>query len=62
MNADTLKTQAYAIRKRNLRMIFDAHHGHIGGDLSAADILTVLYFGAASVPPPGQSQHARTRS
>ena len=45
MNADRLKGQAYAIRKRNLRMIFEAHHGHIGGDLSAADILTVLYFG-----------------
>ena len=45
MNADRLKRQAYAIRKRNLRMIFEAGHGHIGGDLSAADILTVLYFG-----------------
>ncbi len=45
MNADRLKRQAYAIRKRNLRMIFEARHGHIGGDLSAADILTVLYFG-----------------
>jgi len=45
VDADSLKRQAYAIRKRNLRMIFEAHHGHIGGDLSAADILTVLYFG-----------------
>jgi len=45
VNADRLKKQAYAIRKRNLRMIFEAHHGHVGGDLSATDILTVLYFG-----------------
>ncbi len=40
-----LKRQATDIRKRNLRLIFEAHHGHTGGDLSAADILTVLYFG-----------------
>jgi transketolase len=45
VTSETLRKQAYAIRKRNLRMIFEAQHGHAGGDLSAADILTVLYFG-----------------
>ncbi len=60
MNADRLKRQAYAIRKRNLRMIFEAHHGHIGGDLSAADILTVLYFGGILRVDP-QHPHAPNR-
>lgn len=45
MDALALHRQATQIRKRNLRMIVEAHHGHTGGDLSAADILTVLYFG-----------------
>jgi transketolase len=39
-----LKTST-EIRKRNLRLIVRAQHGHTGGDLSAADILTVLYLG-----------------
>ncbi len=45
LDVTTLERQAGEIRKRNLRMIFEAHHGHTGGDLSAADILTALYFG-----------------
>jgi len=40
-----LRRQASEIRKRNLRLIVEAGAGHTGGDLSAADILTVLYFG-----------------
>jgi transketolase len=45
MTPDALKRQAAEIRKRNLRLIVEAKAGHTGGDLSAADILTVLYFG-----------------
>lgn len=45
MEIPELQRTATEIRKRNLRMIAEAHHGHTGGDLSAADILTVLYFG-----------------
>ncbi len=40
-----LRRQATEIRKRNLRLISEAGAGHTGGDLSAADVLTVLYFG-----------------
>ena len=36
---------AARIRRRNLQMIHEAAGGHTGGDLSAADILTTLYFG-----------------
>lgn len=44
-DAGALRRQATEIRMRNLRLIHDAGAGHTGGDLSAADILTVLYFG-----------------
>jgi transketolase len=45
MNAQVLCRKANEIRRRNLIMIHEAGSGHIGGDLSAADILTTLYFG-----------------
>ncbi|MEO3753156.1 transketolase [Streptomyces sp. B6B3] len=35
---------AAGIRRRNLEMILRARLGHVGGDFSAADILTVLYL------------------
>lgn len=56
LRATDLQRQATAIRKRNLRMIFEAHHGHTGGDLSAADILTVLYFGGVLAVDPESPQ------
>ena len=47
MSADLqiLRRKANQIRQRNLIMINEAGGGHTGGDLSAADILTTLYFG-----------------
>ena len=36
---------ANQIRQQNLKMIHQAGNGHIGGDLSAADILTTLFLG-----------------
>jgi transketolase len=53
MEPVALQHQALQIRKRNLRMIVEAHQGHTGGDLSAADILTVLYFGGVLRVDPG---------
>src|SRR5690349_6018639 len=38
-----LKSLADEVRRRSLRMAFNAQLGHPGGDLSAADILAVLY-------------------
>jgi transketolase len=40
-----LHEKANSIRQRNLITIHEAGSGHIGGDFSAADILTTLYFG-----------------
>jgi transketolase len=41
---DLLKTKATAIRRHIIEMLYEAGSGHPGGSLSAADILSVLYF------------------
>ncbi len=40
----TLEEKARTIRKHIIKMIYTAGSGHPGGSLSAADILTALYF------------------
>src|ERR1035438_10142453 len=47
--ARTLAGIARDVRCRSVRMVHRAKLGHIGGDLSAADILVALYFGALRV-------------
>ncbi len=42
---NNLKSHALWVRQKILQMISQAGHGHIGGSLSCADILTCLYFG-----------------
>jgi transketolase len=39
-----LRSIAANIRLRDLQMVYEAGAGHIGGDMSAADILTALFF------------------
>lgn len=41
---DELRRRARAIRTRDLRMVYEAGLGHLGGELSAIDILVTLYF------------------
>ena len=43
--ADELRERARSIRVRDLRMVYGAGLGHIGGEFSAIDILATLYFG-----------------
>lgn len=43
-NIDELSRLATAIRRRDLQMVHHAGIGHVGGDLSAIDILVTLYF------------------
>ncbi len=50
-NPEFLKKQANTIRRRNIRMISEAGIGHIGGDLSVADILSTLYFAVLKIDP-----------
>jgi len=55
-----LRQKANEIRQRNLIMIWEAKGGHTGGDLSAADIITVLYFGGVLNVDP-QNPYAPNR-
>ena len=49
--AATLARHAAHIRRTSLQMVHRARLGHPGGDLSAADILAVLYFDVLRVDP-----------
>lgn len=40
-----VRRRASWIRRRSIRMVFEARQGHPGGDMSATDILATLYFG-----------------
>jgi transketolase len=56
-----LRRQANAIRRRDLAMIQRAGVGHVGGDLSAADILATLYFAILRVDPQHPTAPERDR-
>jgi len=58
---EKLRRQANEIRRRNVRMIYEAGMGHIGGDLSATDILTTLYFDVLRVNPSDPNDPNRDR-
>ena len=42
---EMLRQRARDARLRDLRMVYEAGMGHLGGELSAMDILVTLYFG-----------------
>lgn len=50
-NIDELKEIAKELRKLSLTMIYKAQSGHPGGSMSAADIITALYFSEMNVNP-----------
>jgi transketolase len=60
-SATFLKDCATAIRRRDLQMVYEAGMGHIGGDLSATDILTTLYFGVLNINPKAPTDPNRDR-
>lgn len=51
MVRQNLRKIANRIRRRNLQAVFEAGAGHIGGELSVIDILTVLYFDVLRIDP-----------
>jgi transketolase len=59
-NAD-LRRRANAIRIRSMQMAHRAQGGHPGSDLSAADILAVLYFDVLRVDPRQPDARDRDR-
>ncbi|MHB1159117.1 MAG: transketolase [Chloroflexota bacterium] len=46
-----LEKQAMAIRRAVVNMVYGAGSGHLGGSLSAADILAALYFHQLRIDP-----------
>ena len=56
-----LKVTANNIRKSIIEEIYSAASGHPGGSLSAADILTVLYFYQMNIDPKDPKNENRDR-
>jgi transketolase len=59
--ADEVRATARAIRRRNIVIVRSAGLGHIGGDLSAADILATLYLAVLNVDPRRPDDPERDR-
>jgi transketolase len=51
MSVGELEKQAIEVRCRIIEMIAEANAGHPGGSLSAADIVTALYFRVMNIDP-----------
>lgn len=56
-----LKRTATQVRRNILTMIFTAQSGHPGGSLSAADVMTVLYFSEMNIRPGEPGWDGRDR-
>jgi transketolase len=56
-----LRRRAVRIRLRDLRMVYEAGLGHVGGEFSAIDILTTLYFGVLRYDPARPDDPRRDR-
>lgn len=56
-----LEAQAKEVRKNIVTMIYQAQSGHPGGSLSAADIMTVLYFDELHLDPKHPQDPDRDR-
>ena len=58
---DGLTKKAYELRRDVLEMAYRSGSGHIGGDLSVMDILTVLYFKVLNTSPERMGDPERDR-
>ncbi|MFZ3101187.1 MAG: transketolase [Desulfitobacteriaceae bacterium] len=61
LRTSELKQTANAIRQDIIKMLFTAKSGHPGGSLSAADILTTLYFQEMRINPAEPNWPERDR-
>jgi transketolase len=61
MNLSFLNDTARRIRVEDLKTVFRAGAGHIGGEMSAIDLLTALYFAVLKVDPANPQDPARDR-
>ena len=60
-NIEELKLIAKDVRKDIVSMLTESCSGHPGGSLSAADVLTTLYFGEMNVDPKNPKDENRDR-
>ena len=60
-SVEELKTIATDLRKKAVTMIYEAKSGHPGGSLSAADIVTALYFREMHIDPLNPKDENRDR-
>lgn len=58
---DRLTRKAYELRRDIIKEVYQSKAGHIGGDLSVIDILTVLYFEVMNVNPESWKSADRDR-
>ena len=61
MQPNNLDRIAQQIRLRDLQAVFEAGAGHIGGEMSAIDILTALYFRVLRIWPDQPKNPDRDR-
>ncbi len=61
MKTQELALQAEINRKRLIDIVYAAHAGHIGGDLSCLNVLTALYFDVMNVSPEKVNDPDRDR-
>ncbi|MCM2292441.1 transketolase [Allorhizobium sp. BGMRC 0089] len=61
MQVQELEHMARQIRRRDLQAVFEAGAGHIGGEMSAIDILTALYFRVLRIDPQEPKHPGRDR-
>ena len=61
MTPADLRILANKIRRRDLKAVFEAGAGHIGGEMSVTDILTALYFEVMNVEPQNPTAPLRDR-
>ena len=58
---DALTRKSYELRRDIIEMVHNSKAGHVGGDLSVVDILTVLYFKMMNVSPNKRDDLDRDR-
>lgn len=61
MQPNDLDRIARQIRQRDLQAVYEAGAGHIGGEMSAIDLLTALYFRVLRITPEAPDNPDRDR-
>jgi len=61
MTPHKLSILANRLRRRDLRAVYEAGAGHIGGEMSVMDLLTALYFNILRVDPTNPLDPDRDR-